>query len=469
MFARYKNIFRLLVVTGFLTQTLFSQTFWDNGSMSFNYGTYVPSSDWSVNGSIIPSGISEGAGGFITTSNDTSTLVTIGYRMSAIDSNLVADAFIVVVTDTGSINPVSYTVNPIASLSTIFLWLPDLNGDFLMEVISGNISLDSLTSLNIRIALTGTITVNQVSTTELSLGFQGVMIDASTAETFVIANGAVTLGNSLPTPDYVAGAVTFDFNGTSFDGTGNFNPLLDAAGSGGVTTQNGDTLNYSLMSYQSQGPDAFDVFGITIRTLETLTSGTVEIVQPGTQTTYPQAQSFYIRNASLADLYLLLQNPSIETLDSLNTTEMYIGTTGEVTFTRSEFAWDGTFNSQMGAMGPLPVIIPLENGEFHLTLEPYVGIEDEIVKNPSTFELGMNYPNPFNPATTIPFFLSESGNIRMEIFDLAGHSIETLYAGMASAGWHSISWNPRAVASGIYLVRLTQGSKLATRKLMYLK
>ena len=88
---------------------------------------------------------------------------------------------------------------------------------------------------------------------------------------------------------------------------------------------------------------------------------------------------------------------------------------------------------------------------------------------PKSFALAEAYPNPFNPSTRIPFIVQESGNIRLEIFDLAGQPVETLLDEVADAGEHSVDWQPTAIASGIYLVRLSQGQNIASRKLMYLK
>jgi len=156
-------------------------------------------------------------------------------------------------------------------------------------------------------------------------------------------------------------------------------------------------------------------------------------------------------------------------LGSLSTTDIYGAISGQVTFTRSTFNWDGTFSGQLVAMGPIPVIFPLTNGEFNLTLQPYVGVTDETVVAPNTFTLGANYPNPFNPSTRIPFNLPEGGKIRLEIFDLAGRSVVTLLNGVVSAGQHSVNWPPTAIASGVYLVRLTQGTHTSSRKLMFLK
>ncbi|HQU70931.1 MAG TPA: FlgD immunoglobulin-like domain containing protein [Calditrichia bacterium] len=81
---------------------------------------------------------------------------------------------------------------------------------------------------------------------------------------------------------------------------------------------------------------------------------------------------------------------------------------------------------------------------------------------PQRFELGANYPNPFNPSTEIRFFLPHSSEIRLEIFDLLGRRISTLAAGTYSPGEHRIRWDGHnasgiPVASGTYFYRLSDG------------
>jgi uncharacterized membrane protein len=70
------------------------------------------------------------------------------------------------------------------------------------------------------------------------------------------------------------------------------------------------------------------------------------------------------------------------------------------------------------------------------------------------------YPNPFNPSTTIEFAVGRAGQVRVEIHDLRGFRVRTLYAGDADQGSHRVTWNgrddeDRGVASGTYRVTVT--------------
>ena len=79
---------------------------------------------------------------------------------------------------------------------------------------------------------------------------------------------------------------------------------------------------------------------------------------------------------------------------------------------------------------------------------------------PEGFSLGPNYPNPFNPATVIPYHLAASAHVRLEVFNLLGQRVATLVDGPRPAGSHTAMWNAtdaagQAVGAGVYLYRLT--------------
>ncbi|GAB4371757.1 MAG: hypothetical protein Kow0042_14660 [Calditrichia bacterium] len=93
---------------------------------------------------------------------------------------------------------------------------------------------------------------------------------------------------------------------------------------------------------------------------------------------------------------------------------------------------------------------------------------------PGSFALYPNYPNPFNPVTTIAFDLPEESNIKLEIYDITGRRIRILAEGHYPAGSHRVVWDGtdsrgHAVASGVYAYRLTTDTHVATRKLLLLK
>ncbi len=80
-----------------------------------------------------------------------------------------------------------------------------------------------------------------------------------------------------------------------------------------------------------------------------------------------------------------------------------------------------------------------------------------------------NYPNPFNNETTIRYFLPSAGNVRIEIYDILGRKIETLSRGMCEAGSHSVIWNPKDAASGIYFYSIDVENFSRTNSCILLK
>ncbi|MCP4545155.1 MAG: T9SS type A sorting domain-containing protein [bacterium] len=93
---------------------------------------------------------------------------------------------------------------------------------------------------------------------------------------------------------------------------------------------------------------------------------------------------------------------------------------------------------------------------------------------PSRLALGGNYPNPFNPTTTITFDMPATGKVDLAIYDVTGRRVATLVQGMVEAGSHEVIWQGRddrgvSVASGLYFSRLISGGELHTRKMLLLK
>jgi hypothetical protein len=83
--------------------------------------------------------------------------------------------------------------------------------------------------------------------------------------------------------------------------------------------------------------------------------------------------------------------------------------------------------------------------------EHNLGIKDV----PSVFELKNNYPNPFNPSTTIVFGLPEASVVTIEVFNTLGQKVATLINNEMEAGYHDFIWDASRVASGVYFYRLT--------------
>ncbi|UCF04687.1 MAG: T9SS type A sorting domain-containing protein [bacterium] len=88
--------------------------------------------------------------------------------------------------------------------------------------------------------------------------------------------------------------------------------------------------------------------------------------------------------------------------------------------------------------------------------------------------LFQNHPNPFNPTTTISYYLPQRSHVRLAIFDAAGREIGSLVDAVQESGHYSVPWNGvdahgRRTASGLYIYRLTAGKETRTRKMVLLK
>jgi aminopeptidase N len=88
---------------------------------------------------------------------------------------------------------------------------------------------------------------------------------------------------------------------------------------------------------------------------------------------------------------------------------------------------------------------------------------------PSEYQLYQNYPDPFNPTTTIGYALPVSGLVELKIFNTLGKEIETLVSEYRPAGEYSVTWNAGSLASGLYFCRFTSGNYLQVRKLVLVK
>ncbi len=93
---------------------------------------------------------------------------------------------------------------------------------------------------------------------------------------------------------------------------------------------------------------------------------------------------------------------------------------------------------------------------------------------PDDLRLYQNFPNPFNPITTISFSVLQAGHVSLEIINVLGQKVRTLYNGNLSVGLHRFEWDgtderDRRVASGVYFCRLYGKSSSQSRKMLMLK
>ena len=103
---------------------------------------------------------------------------------------------------------------------------------------------------------------------------------------------------------------------------------------------------------------------------------------------------------------------------------------------------------------------------------PATAIAAETVVAPTAFALGANYPNPFNPATTIPLVVpSGAKDVDLTIYNVLGQPMQRIWTGPLPAGEHLLTWDGRdaqgqPVAAGVYVYRLQVGDQTRTRKMV---
>ncbi len=93
----------------------------------------------------------------------------------------------------------------------------------------------------------------------------------------------------------------------------------------------------------------------------------------------------------------------------------------------------------------------------------------EITSLPAIFNVAQNFPNPFNPITTIHYDLPQRSNVQITIYDLLGREITTLVSETQDAGYRSVRWDATNVASGMYFYQIKAGDYIQTKKMLLLK
>lgn len=107
-----------------------------------------------------------------------------------------------------------------------------------------------------------------------------------------------------------------------------------------------------------------------------------------------------------------------------------------------------------------------------LQTEPVSVVSDKILNY--EYQLHQNFPNPFNPATNISFSLSKGAYVQVDIFNLLGQKINSIFEGYAQPGTHVLRWTGQdfsgsTLPTGIYFYRLKTKSNFITKKMLLLK
>ena len=132
-----------------------------------------------------------------------------------------------------------------------------------------------------------------------------------------------------------------------------------------------------------------------------------------------------------------------------------------------------------GTDGSMPPNDPLSQSQIDLIAqwidegaEYSLSVDD--VSKPGEYILHQNYPNPFNPSTVISFTLNKEEFISIDIYDMTGTHMISLFNGKKNIGTHFINWSGRdkndaLIATGQYFYQLRTSSSFTIKKMLFIK
>lgn len=127
--------------------------------------------------------------------------------------------------------------------------------------------------------------------------------------------------------------------------------------------------------------------------------------------------------------------------------------------------------SDLGTSGIFDTTRTNEVGFYQIEIDIPTGVE-KIEAVPNSFSLSQNYPNPFSNNTNISFTTEKEGNVKLEVFNVIGQKVITLFDNYISptklkVNWNGRNFNGKKVANGMYVYRLTFGDQIISKKMLY--
>ena len=124
----------------------------------------------------------------------------------------------------------------------------------------------------------------------------------------------------------------------------------------------------------------------------------------------------------------------------------------------------------------LALVLTTPSGYVETLPATVTALETENFENtvPNGFVLLQNFPNPFNPVTSISYHLTSASTVAITIYDLMGNVVKNLFSGIEGPGYKNINWDATnnsgdLVSSGMYFYKLQVGESFEIKRMMYLK
>jgi hypothetical protein len=119
--------------------------------------------------------------------------------------------------------------------------------------------------------------------------------------------------------------------------------------------------------------------------------------------------------------------------------------------------------------GPHELKMRIVRGGFNINQLEFVGQNSGSGISVKTVELFQNYPNPFNPGTTISFRLAKDSFTNLTLYNAAGQKVRTIINEFREAGFHTIEFHSKQLASGVYFYKISAAKSSQTKKLVVVR
>ncbi len=368
------------------------------------------------------------------------------------------------------------TLNETSSsgLTHNFLIPPAPDGDFVTYWIEATDSESAVTvsaSLNYRVLLNG---LDDISDIQLTIN------SGEGPSPFDDVSDFMNIQATVTTSEDVSGFLAVQ------DGTGPWSGIVlertDELNA--LDLLPGDVINILGGTVREiRGPDRFDRSG-DVTGIEDPTIGVVS--RGGTPMPYLAMTTDVLQDEDVAEgfesMILRFDNVTVITpqADAPNDFgEFRIGSAGDDVGVRVDDQSDSfssSFNDGLNVGDNMAFIQGLWSDTFgNMKLMPEslddVGVITDTEENelPGQFVLHQNFPNPFNPTTSIRFDIARTGHVKLEVFDIIGRRVMTLVDGERSVGVHIVSFDARRLSSGVYMYRMVSGSNVHTKRMLLLK
>jgi choice-of-anchor B domain-containing protein len=189
-------------------------------------------------------------------------------------------------------------------------------------------------------------------------------------------------------------------------------------------------------------------------------------------------------NATVHNLYIIgdlafvsYYNSGFKTIDVSDPTLPVVADAYDTNLLSGD-GYDGAFGVYPFSPNGIVLVSDWDNGLFVFEVEGFDGYNNAptAATRPavSGATLHQNFPNPFNPTTTISYELLRADRVTLGVYDVRGVLVKTLESARREAGSHQVTWNGtdtagNAVSSGVYYYRLEVGSTTTTKKMVLLK